>query len=89
MTTQAATSGLVKPGEPYFTEVSNQLADKGFSSRLRVAYEFFLNPYMGVGAQADFGYHYLLGGEAVNMTQDHSAGYHVIGLATFTFHLGF
>ena len=48
-----------------------------------------LNPYMGVGAQGDFGYHYLLGGEAVNMTQDHSAGYHVIGLATFTFHLGF
>ena len=30
MTTQAATPGLVKPGEPYFTEVSNQLADKGF-----------------------------------------------------------
>ena len=44
---------------------------------------------MGVGAQADFGYHYLLGGEAVNNTQDHSSGYHVIGLATFTFHLGF
>ena len=30
MTTQAATPGLVKPGEPYFTEVSSQLADKGF-----------------------------------------------------------
>jgi len=27
MTTQAATPGLVKPGEPYFTEVSAQLAD--------------------------------------------------------------
>src|SRR5436309_12827712 len=30
MTTQAATPGLAKPGEPCFTEVSNQLADKGF-----------------------------------------------------------
>ena len=45
---------------------NNQLADKGFVVTLRVAYEFFLNPFMGVGAQPDFGYHYLLGGEAVN-----------------------
>src|SRR2546421_258710 len=30
MTAQAAKPGLVKPGEAYFTEVSNKLADKGF-----------------------------------------------------------
>ena len=88
--TGAAAGVVLGTNAPAMLPVTNdQLADKGFSSRVRVAYEFFLNPYMGVGAQADFGYHYLLGGEAVNMTQDHSAGYHVIGLATFTFHLGF
>ena len=26
----ARTGGLVKPGDPYFTQVSNELADKGF-----------------------------------------------------------
>ena len=88
--TGAAAGFVLGTNAPAMLPVTNdQLADKGFSSRLRVAYEFFLNPFMGVGAQADFGYHYLLGGEAVNMTQDHSSGYHVIGLATFTFHLGF
>src|SRR5438552_17733985 len=30
MTAQAAKPGQVKPGEAYFTEVSNKLADKGF-----------------------------------------------------------
>src|SRR5436190_3033233 len=30
MTAQAAKPGLVKPGEAYFAEVSNKLADKGF-----------------------------------------------------------
>jgi NADH-quinone oxidoreductase subunit B len=30
MTTQAAAPGLVKPGDAYFTEVNNKLADKGF-----------------------------------------------------------
>src|SRR5207244_11662537 len=29
MATQAAKPGLVKPGDAYFTEVNNELADKG------------------------------------------------------------
>ena len=75
---------------PAMLPVTNdQLADKGFTSRVRVAYEYFLNPFMGVGPQLDFGYHYLLGGSAVNETQDHSSGYHIVGLANFTFHLGY
>jgi hypothetical protein len=75
---------------PAMLPVTNdQLADKGFTSRFRVAYEYFLNPFMGVGASGDFGYHYLLGGQAVNNTQDHSAGYHLMGLANVTFHLGY
>jgi len=74
---------------PAMLPVTNdQLADKGFVTRLRVGYEFMLNPYMGVGGEGIFGWHYLLGGQAVNETADHSAGYHIIGLASFTFHLG-
>jgi len=72
-----------------FPVTNDQLADKGVVGRTRVGYEFFLNEFMGIGAQLDFGYHYLLGGQAINMTEDHSAGYHFIGLANFTFHLGF
>jgi len=72
-----------------FPVTNDQLADKGIVSRFRVGYEYFLNEFMGVGVQGDFGYHYLLGGQAVNNTQDHSSGYHLIGLAHFTFHLGF
>lgn len=67
---------------------NDQLADKGFVTRARVAYEYFLNPFMGFGGELDFGYHYLLGGAAVNETADHSSGYHIVGLANFTFHLG-
>jgi len=75
---------------PAMLPVTNdQLADKGFTSRFRVAYEYFLNPFMGIGASGDFGYHYLLGGQAINNTQDHSSGFHLMGLASFTFHLGY
>jgi hypothetical protein len=76
--------------DPAVYPVTNdQLADKGVIGRFRVGYEFFLNEFMGIGAQGDFGYHYLLGGQAINNTQDHSTGYHLVGLAHFTFHLGF
>ena len=75
---------------PAMLPVTNdQLADKGISSRFRVGYEYLLNDFMGVGGSADFGYHYLLGGEAVNNTADHSSGYHLIGVASFIFHLGY
>jgi hypothetical protein len=57
-------------------------------SRFRLAYEYFLNQFMGIGLEGDFGYHYLLGGQAVN-SPDHSSGYHLVGLGTFTFHLGY
>ncbi len=44
---------------------------------------------MAVGGQATFGYHYFFGGDVVNSSEGHSSGYHVIGLGTFTFHLGY
>jgi len=77
---------------PAMVPVTNdQLADKGISSRFRVGYEFLLNDFMGVGPSVDVGYHYLLGGQmvAANNTADHSSGYHLIGVASFIFHLGY
>ena len=77
-------------GAPVSLPVTNdQLADKGFVARYRFSYEYFLNPFMGVGAQLDFGYHYFLGGQAINNTADHSSGYQGSLLANFTFHLGY
>ena len=74
---------------PVMLPVTNdQLADKGFVSAPAVGYEFFLNPFMGVGGNLDFGYHYFLGGEAVNRRRTTRRAIHG-RLATFTFHLGY
>jgi len=76
-------------GAPVMLPVTNdQLADKGFIARYRFAYEFFLNPFMGVGGEVDFGWHYFLGGEAINNAAAHSTGYQGMVLGNFTFHLG-
>ena len=66
-----------------------QISDKGVVSHVKLAYEHFLNRFLAVGVEGDVGYHYFLGGKVVsNSSQDHSSGYHLIGLGTFTFHLG-
>ena len=52
-----------------------QIANKGITSRNRLAYEYFLNPFMGVGGEA-FGYHYFIDGQRAANSQDHSSGYH-------------
>ena len=85
----AAGFGFGTPGpvDPPLNDA--QVSDKGVVTHLRVAYEYFLNPFMGVGFSALGGYHYFFGGQVVTMSQDHSAGYHFAGLGTFTFHLGF
>ena len=76
-------------GAPVSLPVTNdQLADKGFVARYRFAYEFFLNPFMGVGGEVNFGWHYFLGGQAVNNAAAHSTGYQGMLLGNFTFHLG-
>jgi hypothetical protein len=69
--------------------MNDELADKGFVTRYRFAYEYFLNPFMGIGGEGQFGYHYLLGGQAVNNTSTHSTGYQIAALASFIFHLGY
>ncbi len=68
---------------------NKQLSDKGFVSYASLAYEYFLNPFIGVGGQAQFGWHYFLGGQVVNNSEDHSTGYQLAGYATLTFHLGY
>jgi hypothetical protein len=68
---------------------NKQVSDKGFVSYATVAYEFFLNPFIGVGAQGQFGWHYFLGGQVANDSKAHSTGYHLAGYATLTFHLGY
>jgi hypothetical protein len=68
-----------------------QISYKGFVSYTGVGFEHFLNEFLAVGAQVDFGYHFFVGGgkSPFTMTQTHSAGYNLDGYATFTFHLGY
>ena len=68
--------------------MSDELANRGFVSRGRLAYEYFLNPFMAVGAEGHFGWHYLVGGSAA-VTSEHSQGYHIAALGSFIFHLGY
>ena len=68
-----------------------QISSKGVVSYVGVGYEHFLNEFFGVGAEADFGYHYFIDGGKSTLVanQTHSAGYQLAGFATFTFHLGY
>ena len=54
----------------------------------KFAYEYFLNPFMGVGGQLDFGYHYFLDGQPVN-GMDALLRLPPLGLGELTFHLGY
>lgn len=77
--------------EPISPPLDNaQISDKGLVTRAGVGYEHFFNPFISVGAQADFGYHYFVGGgqSMLASNQKHSAGYHLNGFGTLTFHLG-
>jgi hypothetical protein len=87
----AAGFGLGTPAPVHLPLDNDQISSKGIVSQFKLAYEYFLNPYLGIGVEGDFGYHYFFGGAtAGNVTvEDHSSGYHVIGLGTFTFHLGY
>jgi hypothetical protein len=83
--------------EPVHPPLDNaQISDKGLFPYAGIGFEHFLNEFMGVGAQADFAYHYFFGGGKTSMVnpmmmptyQTYSTGYHFSGFATFTFHLG-
>jgi hypothetical protein len=81
--------GFGTPG-PVNPPLSNdQVSAKGVVVNGIVGYEYYFNPFIAVGGQATFGYHYFFGGDVVNSSQGHSSGYHVVGLGTLTFHLGY
>jgi hypothetical protein len=79
--------GTPGPVSPPLTD--SQVSAKGVLVNGTVGYEYYFNPFVAVGAQATFGYHYFFGGDMVNAVQGHSSGYHVGGLGTLTFHLGY
>ncbi|HVV52738.1 MAG TPA: hypothetical protein VHO06_23965 [Polyangia bacterium] len=79
--------GTPGPVSPPLTD--SQVAAKGVVANATVGYEYYLDPFIAVGAQATFGYHYFFDGDAVNGVASHSSGYHLLGLGTLTFHLGY
>jgi hypothetical protein len=86
--------GAIGSPEPVHLPVDNaQISSKGIVSYWGVGYEHFLNEFVGVGAVANFGYHYFVGGAKSEdpsvQNQGHSAGYQLTGFATLTFHLGY
>jgi hypothetical protein len=66
-----------------------QISNKGIVTQGKFAYEFFLNPFMGVGGEGIFGYHYFIDGQEAANSQEATSGVHMALLANFTFHLGF
>lgn len=62
-----------------------QISDKGVVFPAKVGYEYFLNPFFAVGAEAMFGYHYFFIGGSVD---NHSQGFQFSGMGTVKFHLG-
>jgi hypothetical protein len=78
--------------EPVHPPLDNaQISSKGIVSYWGAGYEHFLNEFVGVGGEVDFGYHYFIDGGQSMMAanQTHSSGYQLAGFATFTFHLGY
>jgi hypothetical protein len=90
----ANVGGALGSPEPVHFPVDNaQISSKGIVSYWGLGYEHFLNEFVGVGAVANFGYHYFIGGgkseDPSVLNQTHSAGYQLTGFATLTFHLGY
>jgi hypothetical protein len=90
----ANVGGAIGSPEPVHLPVDNaQISSKGIVSYWGVGYEHFINEFMGVGAVANFGYHYFIGGgkseDPTVQNQGHSSGYQLTGFATLTFHLGY
>lgn len=78
--------GTLVPVDPPLTNA--QLAGKGFLTMGRFGVERMFGPILGVGAEIEGGYHYLLGASGVANGKDHSAGWQLGAFATVAFHLG-
>jgi hypothetical protein len=83
--------GFGTPGPVQTPYNAAQISDKGVLTQFKLALEYNIYPLLGIGVEADAGYHYFLGGAAtaVNDTQDHSSGEQIAGFGTLTFHLGY
>jgi hypothetical protein len=86
--------GAIGSPEPVHLPIDNaQISSKGIVSYWGLGYEHFINEFLGVGAVANFGYHYFIGGgvseDPTVQNQTHSSGYQITGFATLTFHLGY
>lgn len=81
--------GFGTPGPVQTPLTDSQISAKGIVANGSLGYEYFLNPFIAIGAEATFGYHYFFGGDVVNSAHSSSSGYHVLGLGTVTFHLGY
>jgi hypothetical protein len=76
---------------PVQTPYNNaQISDKGLLAQGKLALDYNIFALLSVGVEADFGYHYFLGGNDLTADmQSHSSGVQLAGLGTFTFHLGY
>jgi hypothetical protein len=81
--------GFGTPGPVQTPYNSAQISDKGFLGQAKLAFEYNVHPLLGFGVEGDAGYHYFLGGAAVNDVKDHSSGFHGMLLGQITFHLGY
>lgn len=87
----AAGFGFGTPGPVHGGQLTDdQISAKGVVTNASLGYEYYVNPFIAVGGQATFGWHYFFGGDVVNSSsiQGHSNGYHLFGLGTVTFHIG-
>jgi hypothetical protein len=78
--------GTLVPVKPPLT--NDQLAGKGLLFVGRFAIERMFGPILGLGAEVDGGYHYLLGASGLANGQDHSGGWQVAGFGTLAVHFG-
>jgi len=81
--------GFGTPGPVQTPYSESQISDKGIISQIKLGFEYNVHPMLGFGLEGDAGYHYFLGGAALNDVKDHSSGYHGMLLGTLTFHLGY
>lgn len=78
--------GTLGPVDPPLT--NDQLAGKGLLLMGRFAVERMFGPILGVGAELQGGYHYLVGASGVANGKDTSSGWQVGLFGTVSFHLG-
>jgi hypothetical protein len=71
---------------------ADQISGKGFLANARFGAEYFVQPWFGLEAHVEGGYHYFVGGEGVlngAAVQDHSSGGQFGLFGSAVLHLGY